>query len=219
MKKTIEDAEYIERELRSRVSTTTGLKLTKANYWFIDIIQMLLNCYPILRKFYHESMGIKELQSLIVQLTEYLEMQYSESDELIFVDLTKMTTLMPCKELMLWVLLALLKGKTHVSFKYNEDIFDDIKLIKCDSIDYLCDNSYFLKNSAKKEYHFTLSVAAILGCDYYNKDSIISSLVTLQRYYKKDLSLKAYLEYRNTGQNINNKPKLKKQSRSIKINL
>ena len=219
MKKTIEDAEYIESELRSRVNTTTGLKITKANYWYIDIIQMLLNSYPILRKFYHENMGIKELQLLIVQLTEYLEMQYSESDELIFVDLTEMTTLISCKELMLWVLLALLKDKTHVNFKFNEDIFDDIKVIKSDAIDYLCDNSYFLKNSTKKEYHFTLSVAAILACDYYNKGSIIDSLVTLQRYYKKDLSLKEYIDYRKKGQNIDTRPILRKQSKRIKIKL
>jgi len=219
MKKTIENAEYIEKELREKVSATTGLKLTKANYWFIDIIQMLLNCYPILRKFYHESMGIEKLQSLIVQLTEYLEMQYSESDELIFVDLTKMTTLIPCKELMIWVLLALLKGKTHVSLKFNEDIFDDIKVINSDAIDYLCDNSYFLKNSTKKEYHFTISVAAILSCDYYNKGSIIDSLVTLQRYYKKDLSLKEYIDYRKKGQNIDTRPILRKQSKRIKIKL
>lgn len=218
MKKTIEDAEYIEKELRATISTRTGLQLT-INHWYIDIIQMLLNCYPILRKFYHESMGIEKLQSLIVQLTEYLEMQYSESDELIFVDLTKMTTLIPCKELMIWVLLALLKGKTHVNFKFNEDIFDDIKVINSDAIDYLCDNSYFLKNSAKKEYHFTLSVAAILACDYYNKGSIIDSLVTLQRYYKKDLSLKEYIDYRKKGQNIDTRPILRKQSKRIKIKL
>lgn len=219
MKKTIEDAEYIERELRGKVSARTGLELTKINHWYIDIIQMLLNCYPILRKFYHENMGLEELQLLIVQLTEYLEMQYSESDELIFVDLTKMTTLIPCKELMLWVLLALLKGKTHVSLKFNEDIFDDIKVINSDAIDYLCDNSYFLKNSSKKEYHFTLSVAAILACDYYNKGSIIDSLVTLQRYYKKDLSLKEYIDYRKKGQNIDTRPILRKQSKRIKIKL
>lgn len=218
MKKTIEDAEYIEKELRATISTRTGLQLT-INHWYIDIIQMLLNCYPILRKFYHESMGIEKLQSLIVQLTEYLEMQYSESDELIFVDLTKMTTLIPCKELMIWVLLALLKGKTHVSLKFNEDIFDDIKVINSDAIDYLCDNSYFLKNSAKKEYHFTLSVAAMLACDYYNKGSIIDSLVTLQRYYKKDLSLKEYIDYRKKGQNIDTRPILRKQSKRIKIKL
>jgi len=218
MKKTIEDAEYIEKELRAKISTRTGLQLT-INYWYIDIIQMLLNCYPILRKFYHESMGIEKLQSLIVQLTEYLEMQYTESDELIFVDLTKMTTLIPCKELMIWVLFALLKGKTHVSLKFNEDIFDDIKVINSDAIDYLCDNSYFLKNSTKKEYHFTLSVAAILACDYYNKGSIIDSLVTLQRYYKKDLSLKEYIDYRKKGQNIDTRPILRKQSKRIKIKL
>lgn len=219
MKKRIDDAEYIERELRVKVSATTGLKITKANYWFIDIVQMLLNSYPILRKFYHENMGIKELQLLIVQLTEYLEMQYSENDELIFVDLTEMTTLISCKELMLWVLLALLKDKSHVSLKFNEDIFDEIKVIKSDAIDYLCDNSYFLKNSTKKEYHFTLSVAAILTCDYYNKGSIIDSLVTLQRYYKKDLSLKEYIDYRKKGQNIDTRPILRKQSKRIKIKL
>jgi hypothetical protein len=120
---------------------------------------------------------------------------------------------------MIWVLLALLKGKTHVSLKFNEDIFDDIKVINSDAIDYLCDNSYFLKNSAKKEYHFTLSVAAILACDYYNNGSIIDSLVTLQRYYKKDLSLKEYIDYRKKGQNIDTRPILRKQSKRIKIKL
>jgi len=219
MKKTIEDAEYIEKEFRSRISTTTGLKITKANYWFIDIVQMLLNCYPILRKFYHENMGIEELQLLIVQLTEYLEMHYSEDDDLIFVDLTEMKTLMSFKEMMLWIILGLLNGKSHIHFKFNEKLFDDIKVSNTDIIDYLCDNSYFLENSAKKEYNFTLSVAAILSCDYYNQDPIISSLKVIQQYYKKDLYLKEYIFYRKTGQNINSKPKFKIQSSSIKINL
>jgi len=219
MKKSTEDAEYIEKVLRSKINITTGLKLTEPNDWIIDTVQMLLNCYPILRKFHHKNMGIEELQALILKLSEYLEMHYSEDDELIFVDLTEMKTLMPFKELILWVILALLKNKTHVNFKFNEEIFDDIKVSKTDVIDYLCDNSYFLKNSTKKECHFTLSVAAILGCDYYNQNPIITSLVAIQQYYKKDLSLIDYIDYRKTAQNINKKPRLKMQSSSIKIDL
>jgi len=219
MKKLTEDAEYIEKALREKIDITTGLKLKEPNNWIIDTVQMLLNCYPILRKFHHKNMGIEELQALILKLSEYLEMHYSEDDELIFVDLTEMKTLMPFKELILWVILALLKNKTHVNFKFNEEIFDDIKVSNTDVIDYLCDNSYFLKNATKKECHFTLSLAAILGCDYHNQDSIISSLMTIQRFYKKDLSLKEYIDYRRTGQNINNKPRLKMQSSSVKINL
>jgi len=115
---------------------------------------MLLNCYPILRKFNYKTMSLKQLLELVESLFKYLEMEYSEGDELIFVDLTENKTLIPFKELMLWVLLALLKDRSHVNFKFNEKLFDDIKVSNTDAIDYLCDNSLFLANSAKKEFHF-----------------------------------------------------------------
>lgn len=214
------NAEYIETELKKKSEQITGLKFEKKSSDFmVEHINMLLNCYPMLRKFNYKTMSLEELQALIESLFKHLEMQYSEDVELIFVDLTEMKTLIPFKELILWIILALLKDKSHVNFKFSEEIFDDIKISNTDAIDYLCDNSYFLENSTKKECHFTLSVAAILGCDYYNQDPIITSLVAIQQYYKKDLSLKEYIDYRKTGQNINTKPKLKMQSSSIKINL
>jgi hypothetical protein len=219
MKKSTSDAEFIEKVLREKLEQTTGLKFKEQqNDWIIEQFEMLLNCYPALRKFNYKTMSLNELQALVERLFNYLEMQYSEDDDLIFVDLTEMKTLMSLKEMMLWILLALLKDKSHVNFKFNEKLFDDIKVSNADIIDYLCDNSYFLKNSAKKECHFTLSVAAILGFDYY-QDSIISSLKVIQQYYKKDLSLKEYIDYRKAGQNINIKVKLKMQSSSVKINL
>jgi len=146
-------------------------------------------------------------------------MDYSEDGELIIVDLTEMKSLMPFKEMMLWVILALLKDRTHVHFKFNEKLFNDMKVSESNVIDYLCDNSRFIANGAKQECHFILSIAAILGCDYYNQDPIITSLVAIQQYYKKDMILKYYIDYRKTAQNINNKPRLKLQSSIIRINL
>jgi hypothetical protein len=55
--------------------------------------------------------------------------------------------------------------------------------------------------------------------NYYNQDPIITSLVTIKQYYKKDLSLTEYIDYRKTSQNINTNSKLKMQSSIIKINL
>ncbi|MGK0447900.1 MAG: hypothetical protein ACJA2M_001680 [Polaribacter sp.] len=215
----MKNSEYIEANLKEKVEQKIGLKFkVLPNDWIIEQFEMLLNCYPILRKFNYKIMSLNELQALVERLFNYLEMQYSEGDDLIFVDLTEMKTLMSFKEMMLWILFALLKDKSHVNFIFNKKLLDDTKVSNADVIDYLCDNSYFLKNSAKNECHFTLSVAAILGFDYY-QDSIISSLKVIQQYYKKDLSLKEYIDYRKTGQNINIKTKLKMQSSSVKINL
>jgi len=223
MKKTItNNAEFIEAKLKEKVvKSITGLKLEEEpkNDWIIDKIELLLNCYPILRKFNYKIMSLEELQALIERLFNHLEMQYLEEGELIIVDLTEMKTLLPLKELILWVILASFKDKSHVHFKFNEKLFNDMKVSESNVIDYLCDNSRFIANGAKQECHFILSVAAILGCDYYDKDPIITSLVTIQQYYKKDLSLTKYIDYRKTAQNINTNSKLKIQSSTIKINL
>jgi len=221
MKRTItNNAEYIEAGLKEKSEQITKLKFEEPkNDWIIDKFELLLNCYPMLRKFNYKTMNLEELQALIESLFQHLEMQYSEEGELIIVDLTEMKTLMPFKELMLWVILALLKDRTHVHFKFNEKLFNDMKVSEANVIDYLCDNSRFIVNGAKQECHFILSVAAILGCDYYNQDPIITSLVAIQQYYKKDLSLIDYIDYRKTAQNINKKPRLKMQSSSIKIDL
>ncbi len=214
------NAEYIEAKLKEKSEQITKLKFEEPkNDWIIDKFELLLNCYPILRKFNYKTMSLEELQALIESLFNHLEMQYSEDGELIIVDLTEQKTLLPFKELMLWILLALLKDRSHVHLKFNEKLFNDMKVSESNVIDYLCDNSRFIANGAKQECHFILSVAAILGCDYYNQDLIITSLVAIQQYYKKDMSLKDYIDYRKTAQNINNKPRLKLQSSIIKINL
>lgn len=219
MKKSTSDAELIEKALREKVDITRGLQLTEPNDWIIDTVQMLLNCYPILRKYHHKNMGVEELLVLILQLTEYLEMEYSDDDDLILVDLTETKKFISLKEMLILIILALLTDKSHVHFKYSEELFSDMKVSEASAIDYLCDNSYFIKNTVKRVCHFTLSVAAILSFDYNKQDKIINSLVSLQQNRKKDLSLLAYINYRKVGQNIDEKPILKIQSRSVKINL
>jgi hypothetical protein len=218
MKKSISDAEFIEKALREKIDITTGLKLTE-NSWVIEEIETLLNCYPILRKFNHKSMSLRELQALVQRLSEYLGIEYSEDDDLIFVDLTETKTFYSLSEMLILMILALLRDKSHVHFKYSEELFNDTKVSEASAIDYLCDNSYFIKNTVKNVYHFTLSVAAILSFDYNKQDKIINSLVSIQQNRKKDLSLSAYINYRKVGQNIDDKPRFKIQSRSVKINL
>lgn len=214
------NAEFIEVKLKEIIEQKIGFKFEEpSNKWIVESIEMLLNSYPILRKFNYKKMSLAQLQALVESLFKFLEMQYSEGDDLIHVDLTEMKTLISFKEMMFWIVFALLNDKSHVDFMFSEKLLDDIKISNTDVIDYLCDNSYFLKNSIKKECHFTLSIAAILGFDYYNQDPILSSLLTIQQCYKQDLSIKEYIQYRKTGQNINTKPKLKMQSSSIKINL
>jgi hypothetical protein len=214
-KTTLTDAEWIEKALREKIDIT-GLKLTE-NSWVINEIEILLNCYPILRKFNHKSMSLRELQALVQRLSEYLGIEYSEDDDLIFVDLTATKTFFSLSEMLILMILALLRDKSHVHFKYSEELFNDTKVSEASAIDYLCDNSYFIKNTAKNVYHFTLSAFAILSFDYNKQDKIVNTLVTLQQLYKKDLSLNDYVYYRKTGQNIDISPKLKNQSKSIKI--
>jgi len=214
----IKDAEFIEKQLRDKITHKTGMEFKK-NHWWIEQIETLLNCYPILRKFYHQKMTLEELEGLVKRLSQCLDMQYSEEDDLIFFDLTSMDTFISLKEMFILVLLALLTDKSHVHFKFNKALFDDIKISDTDAFDYLCDNSYLITNIVKKTYHFTLSVAAMLSFDYNNQDKILSSLKSIQQQYKKDLSLTAYLKYKKIAQNINTNSKLKMQSSSIKINL
>lgn len=212
------DAEYIEKILEESIYTTTGLRL-QPNQWLIDEIEKLLNCYPLLRKFNYKVMGLSGLQALIQSLSESLEMKYSEDDDLLFVDLTEMKTLFSLKEMILWMIIASLNNKSHVHYKLDEQLLNEMKVSEFKAIDHLCDNSYFIANSTKKECHFTLSIAAVLSFDYKNQDSIINSIKSIQNKRKKGLSVIEYINYRKVGQNINNKPKLKKRTKSIKIKI
>jgi hypothetical protein len=214
----LKNSEFIEKTLRKRMEINTGLKIA-ANSWVIEEIEILLNCYPILRKFNYKCMSLQELQALVQRLSESLEMEYAEEGDLIFVDLTEMKTFFSLTEMILWLIIASLTDKPHVHFKFDEKLFNDMKVSEANVIDYLCDNSYFITNSAKKECHFVLSAPAILGFDYNNQDEVISSLMSIQKRYKKDLSLSAYINYRKFGQNIDDKPSLQKQSKRIRIKI
>jgi len=77
------NAEFIEAKLKEKVEQITKLKFEEPkNDWIIDKVEMLLNCYPILRKYNYKTMSLDELQALIESLFKHLEMGYSEDGEL-----------------------------------------------------------------------------------------------------------------------------------------
>jgi len=210
----MKDAEHLAQMLKDK----TGFKIEN-NCWMLDELEKLLNCYPALRKFNYNNLSLDEIKELIKCLSEYVEIPYAEDNYLLLVDLTEMKNLLSLKELILWLIIASLKDKSHVHIKYEEELFNEMKVSEANAIDYLCDNSRFIVNRVKKECHFILSVAAILSFDYKNQDSIISWLKSVQHKQKKDLSIIEYINYRKVGQNIDDKPKLKNQSKTIKIKI
>jgi len=210
----MKDAERLEQMLKDK----TGFKIEN-NCWMLEELEKLLNCYPELRKFNYKRLSLNQIEELIKCLSEYVEIPYAEDNDLLIVDLTEMKNLLSLKELILWLIIASLKGKSHVHIKYEEEIFNERKVSESNAIDYLCDNSRFIVNGAKKECHFITSVSAILSFDYKNQDPIIGTLKSIQHKRKKNLSLKEYIKYRKVGQNIDDKSKLKKQSKSIKIKI
>jgi hypothetical protein len=213
------DAEFIENEIRNNINARAELKLKEPSDWIIEQIETLLNSYPILRQFNYKKMNLEDLLALVESLSEFLEMEYIEDEDIIHADLTEMLTLFSLQELILWITLALLKNKSHIHFKFSEKLFHDTKISENNAIDYLCDNSYHMSVSSQKELHFTLSVVSIFSFDYNNEDSILTSLKSIQKLHKKDLSLLEYIAYRKTGQNIDINPKLQNQSKRIKIKI
>jgi len=214
----IEEAQFLERTFREKLVENTGIKF-KPNSWMIEEIQKLLNCYPFLRGINYKEMSLAQIKAIIQRLSEQLDMHYTESKELIIVDSTEAATFFSLQEMIIWVVLALLKYKSHIHLKFSKALFDDMKVSEAEAVDYLCDNAYLIKLSGKNEYHFSLSVAAVLGFDYNKQDPIISSLTAIQQRCKKGLSLSDYIDFRKMGKNIDTKPILKKQSSSIKLNL
>jgi len=216
MKEITQDAEHLEKLLLNKMEKKSGIKL-KSNNWMVTELESLLNCYPKLRKYNYKKMSLDEIKALIQSLSEYLEIQYSEDDDLILVDLTEKKKFITLRELIMWLIIASLTDKSHVHFKYSEELINNMKVSEASAIDYICDNSYFIINRVKGECHFILSVAATLSFDYSKQDKIINTLVSIQKRSNKNLSLSAYINYRNYGQNINDKPKLKIQSKRINI--
>jgi len=216
MKKITQDAKHLEKLLLDNIEKKTGIKLN-SNTWMLIELENLLNCYPELRKYNYKKMSLDEIKALIQSLSGYLEMQYSEDNDLIFVDLTENKKFITLRELIIWLIIASLTDKSHVHFKYSEELINNMKVKEANAIDFICDNSYFIKNRAKGECHFILSVAAILSFDYSKQDKIINTLVSIKKRSKKNLSLSDYIKYRNYGQNIDDKPRLQKQSKRIKI--
>jgi hypothetical protein len=216
MKKITQDAEHLEKLLLNKIEKKSGIKL-KSNCWMLTELENLLNCYPELRKYNYKKMSLEEIKALIQSLSRYLEIQYSEDNDLILVDLTEKKKLFTLRELIMWLIIASLTDKSHVHFKYSEKFLNETKVSEASAIDFLCDNSYFIKNRVKGVCHFILSVAATLSFDYNKQDKIINTLVSIQKHSKKNLSLSAYINYRNFGQNIDNKSKLQIQSKRIKI--
>lgn len=217
----LSNAELIEQAIRNNINKKSGVKLleTRSN-WVVEQIEMLLNCYPILRKYNYKTMGLEKLYALILTLSEHLEMNYEEQEGLLFVEYSdELKSIMSLKEMFLWVLLGAFKEKTHIHFKFEESVLKKIQIDNQGAIDYLCDNSYLIPVSEKKEYHFIMSIASVLSFDYKKQDSIINTILSLQKNSNKHLPLLNYIEYRSTGRNIDLHPELQKQSKDIKIKI
>ena len=217
----LSNAELIEKAIKNNINQTSGIKLLEtSSNWVVEQIEMLLNCYPILRKYNYKTMGLEKLYALILKLSEHLEMDYEEQDGLLFVEYTnELKSIMSLKEMFLWLLLGAFKGKSHVHFKFDECVLKQIKIDKQGAIDYLCDNSYLIPVAEKKEYHFIMSIASVLSFNYKKLDPIVNTILSIQKNNIKHLTLINYIEYRRTGQNIDLNPKLQKQSKEIKIKI
>lgn len=217
----LSNAELIEQAIRSNINKKSGIKLLEtSNDWVVEQIEMLLNCYPILRKYNYKTMGLEKLYALILTLSDHLEMDYEEQDDLLFVEYTnELISIMPLKEMFLWLLLGAFKGKSHVHFKFDECVLNRLKIDKKGAIDYLCDNSYLIPVPEKKEYNFIMSIASVLCFNYKKLDPIINTILSIQKNSNKDLSLLNYIEYNRTGKNIDLHPELQKQSKGIKIKI
>ena len=137
--KELTNAEFIEQALRDK---NPSFKIAQQSNWMIERIEMLLNCYPILQKFNCNGMGLDDFDKIIASLFDYLEMQYEEDGDVVFVDFTAESTelrsLMSLKEMILWVLLASLNNKSHVHLKYNKKTFDATKVSESNAIDCFC---------------------------------------------------------------------------------
>jgi hemerythrin len=143
MKKITQDAEHLEKLLLNKIEKKSGIKL-KSNCWMLTELENLLNCYPELRKYNYKKMSLEEIKALIQSLSRYLEIQYSEDNDLILVDLTEKKKLFTLRELIMWLIIASLTDKSHVHFKYSEKFLNETKVSEASAIDFLCDNSYFI---------------------------------------------------------------------------
>lgn len=217
----LSNAELIEQAIRANINKTSGIKLLETSSdWVVEQIEMLLNCYPILRKYNYKTMGLAKLYALILSLSEHLEMEYEEQDDLLFVEYTnELKSIMSLKEMFLWVLLGAFKEKSHIHFKFDEYVLNKLKVDNRSAIDYLCDNSYLIPAPEKKEYHFIMSIGSVLSFDYKKLDPIINTILSIQKNNNKHLTLINYIEYRRTGQNIDLNPVLQKQSKEIKVKI
>lgn len=217
----LSNAELIEQAIRNNIKKKSGMKLLETtNDWVVEQIEMLLNCYPILRKYNYKVMGLEKLYALLLTLSEHLEMDYEEQEDILFVEYSnELKSIMSLKEMLIWVLLGAFKGKSHIHLKFEESVLKEIKIDNQGAIDYLCDNAYLIPVPEKKEYHFVMSIASVLSFDYKAQDSIVKTILSLQKKNNQSLSLLSYIEYRNTGRNIDLHPELKKQSKAIKIKI
>lgn len=217
----LSNPQLIEEAIRNNINKKSSVKLLETRSdWVVEQIEMLLNCYPILRKYNYKIMGLEKLYALILKLSEHLEMDYEEQDDLLFVEYTnELKSIMSLKEMFLWVLLGAFKGKSHVHFKFDECVLNKLKVDNKSAIDYLCDNSYLIPVGEKKEYHFIMSIASVLSFDYKKLDQIVNTILSIQKNNNKHLTLLNYIEYRRTGQNIDLHPELQKQSKEVKIKI
>lgn len=217
----LSNAQLIEEAIRNNINKKSGVKLLEIRSdWVVEQIEMLLNCYPILRKYNYKIMGLEKLYALILSLSEHLEMDHEEQDDLLFVEYTnELKSIMSLKEMFIWILLGAFKGKSHVHFKFDECVLNKLKVDNKRATDYLCDNSYLIPVPEKKEYHFIMSIASVLSFDYKKLDPIVNTILSIQKNNNKHLTLLNYIEYRRTGQNIDLHPELQKQSKEVKIKI
>jgi len=199
-------AQLKEEKLRSLLKTKYP-EISSFSYpkqWVIELIESILEEFPLLKAINYQELGINGLLSLIKKLIDDVQVFTDESETVLILEAQPTKSFLTMKEFIIMFLLSALTDISLFHFIFTKKKLEMIDCKGFDSFPYFDNSSVVLTNEEKQQYHFITSLEFLVNYIYISPDEFTQKITSANDIIKQygDSSIADYIDSDTTDNGV-----------------
>jgi len=172
--------------------------------WVIELIESILEEFPILKAINYQELGVNGLLSLVKTLIHDVEVFTDESETVLIIEAQPTKSFLTMKE---FIIIFLLSGLTEISLFHLIFTKKKMETVDCkdfEAFPYIDNSSVVLNNEEKRQYHFITSIKSLVNYFYTSPDNFTKKMTSAIEFLKQygDSSIADYIDKSKKEMNI-----------------
>ena len=172
--------------------------------WIIEIIESILEEFPILKAINYKELGVNGLLSLVNTLIYDVEVFTDESETVLIIEAQPTKSFLTMKE---FIIMFLLSALTDISLFHLIFTKKKLETIDCKDFDvfpYIVNSSVVQINTEKHQYHFITSIKSLVNYIFTSPDNFTKKVTSATEFIKQfgDSSIADYIDKSKAEINI-----------------